>query len=191
MSENEVVEKDVEDKKVEENKEVNVDSKKDESYHHGALAHPHDAEPQQNIRGAKKVTHDEGEEGETALVTCGTSKGTFVAKFHRDWAPLGYDRATALFSKGFYDHSHFFRVVPKFLVQFGISYSTDSSLRTFAGTPIADDPYPEPRHKFTRGLMAFAGKYIYCICMKKFLCLLLVSIIHCQYGVILFSWLIF
>ena len=31
------------------------------------------------------------------------------------------DRAVELFDRGYYDKSHFFRVIPNFLVQFGIS----------------------------------------------------------------------
>ena len=92
-------------------------------------------------RGAKMFT-EEREAGETAIVSCGTTKGQFVAKFYHDWSPQGYDRATALFQKGFYDHSHFFRVVPKFLVQFGISYTDKKALKQYANTPIPDDPVP-------------------------------------------------
>ena len=80
----------------------------------GSLAQPRD-EPDHGVRGGKMI-HEQGAEGETAVVSCGTTKGNFVAKFYYDWSPHGYERATALFQKGFFDHSHFFRVVPKFLV---------------------------------------------------------------------------
>ena len=124
-------------------------------HHRGSLADPHE-EADHGVRGGKMI-HEPGEEGETATVSCGTSKGDFVAKFHRDWSPHGYDRATSLFQKGFYDHSHFFRVVPKFLVQFGISYTDNKSLQQFANTRIDDDPQLEPKIPFHRGTMAFAG----------------------------------
>lgn len=124
------------------------------TYHKGAIAHPHEADF--GIRGGHMI-REAGEEGETALLRCGTSTGKFVAMLHRDWSPNGYDRVTALFEKGFYDDSHFFRVVPKFLVQFGISYTDKKSLLQFANTPIKDDPQLSPPRQFHKGTMAFAG----------------------------------
>mgnify|MGYP003867326891 CR=1 FL=1 len=56
-----------------------------------------------------------------ATITCGTTKGDFEMTLYRYWSPHGYDRAVTLFHAGYYDNSHFFRVVPNFLVQFGIS----------------------------------------------------------------------
>ena len=41
-------------------------------------------------------------------------------EMHRAWSPLGYDKVVTLYEKGFYDHSYFHRVIPGFLVQFGI-----------------------------------------------------------------------
>ena len=73
------------------------------------------------------------------------------------WSPNGYDRAVELFERKFFDGSHFFRVVPKFLVQFGISYSKDEELQKLARTPIQDDP---PKGiKFHPGIISFAGKF--------------------------------
>jgi hypothetical protein len=59
---------------------------------------------------------------EKVIVECGTTAGAFAMEFNKDWSPLGFERAIELFDRGFYDHSHFFRVVPGFLVQFGIRY---------------------------------------------------------------------
>jgi len=50
-----------------------------------------------------------------------TSKGVFVVDVTRDWSPLGADRFYNLVKHGFYDDVRFFRVVPGFIVQFGIS----------------------------------------------------------------------
>lgn len=77
--------------------------------------------------------------------------------FHRSWSPNGYDRATELFERGYYDHSHFFRVVPHFLVQFGISYTDDAELKHFADTTIPDDPKRQELMPFREGMLSFAG----------------------------------
>jgi peptidyl-prolyl cis-trans isomerase A (cyclophilin A) len=49
-----------------------------------------------------------------------TTVGMFVIQVHRDWAPNGADRFYTLVKHGFYDNCRFFRVVPKFMAQFGI-----------------------------------------------------------------------
>ena len=49
-----------------------------------------------------------------------TSAGVFVLKVTRAWAPNGADRFYNLVKNGFYDEARFFRVVPGFMVQFGI-----------------------------------------------------------------------
>ena len=50
-----------------------------------------------------------------------TSCGDFVVEVTRKWAPLGADRFHEAVSGGFYDECRFFRVVPNFVVQFGIN----------------------------------------------------------------------
>lgn len=95
-------------------------------------------------------------EHSSALVTCETTKGQIVMEFYRDWSPLGFERAVELFDRGFYDHSHFFRVVHGFLVQFGISYTTDNELQKFADSTIPDDPVNEDL-AFEEGIISFAG----------------------------------
>jgi cyclophilin family peptidyl-prolyl cis-trans isomerase len=96
-------------------------------------------------------------EQQEALVQCGTTKGPFTIRLVRKWSPLGYDRAVALFQRRFYDYSHFFRTVHDFLVQFGISYTTDEDLRRFANTPIRDDPQLDPPIPFGEGTLSYAG----------------------------------
>jgi peptidyl-prolyl cis-trans isomerase A (cyclophilin A) len=59
-------------------------------------------------------------EPETALVKCSTSHGDVAMELYREWSPNGFDRAVSLYEQGFYNHSHFYRVIPGFLVQFGI-----------------------------------------------------------------------
>ena len=57
----------------------------------------------------------------TYKVNFDTSAGTFVVDVHRDWAPNGADRFYNLVKNGYYDDARFFRVIPGFMVQFGIN----------------------------------------------------------------------
>ena len=57
---------------------------------------------------------------ETFKVLLDTSKGIIVIKVTRAWAPRGADRFYNLAKGGFYNGCRFFRVIPKFAVQFGI-----------------------------------------------------------------------
>jgi len=50
-----------------------------------------------------------------------TSAGVFEVEVHADWAPNGADRFYNLVKNGYYDGCRFFRVVPGFMVQFGIN----------------------------------------------------------------------
>src|SRR5437660_1383893 len=49
-----------------------------------------------------------------------TTKGAIVIHVTRAWAPNGADRFYNLVRAGFYTDAPFFRVVPGFMVQFGI-----------------------------------------------------------------------
>src|ERR1700690_283471 len=50
-----------------------------------------------------------------------TSKGDFVVQVNKEWAPLGADRFFELVQSKFFDGGRFFRVMPRFMVQFGIN----------------------------------------------------------------------
>jgi peptidyl-prolyl cis-trans isomerase A (cyclophilin A) len=81
-----------------------------------------------------------------------TSAGTFVVEVTRAWAPGGADRLYNLVRHGFYDSGRFFRVVPGFVVQFGLSRDPAVSARWRPAT-IPDDPVTQ---RNTRGSLTFA-----------------------------------
>src|ERR1700721_4468972 len=49
-----------------------------------------------------------------------TTAGDFTVHVTRAWPPLGADRFYNLVKHGFYNEAAFFRVVPGFVVQFGL-----------------------------------------------------------------------
>mmetsp|Transcript_14176 Transcript_14176/g.30765 ORF Transcript_14176/g.30765 Transcript_14176/m.30765 type:complete len:327 (-) Transcript_14176:1073-2053(-) len=98
------------------------------------------------------------DEDEVSIVKCDTSSGPIAMKLVKSWSPLGYQRATELFRRGYYDNSHFYRVVPDFLVQFGIGYTQSDSLWRLANDEhLLDDPQLVPPIPFEEGTIAFAG----------------------------------
>lgn len=68
-----------------------------------------------------------------------TTKGDFVVEVHRDWAPLGADRFYNLVRAGFFTNASFFRVVPGFVVQFGLS-ANPAVNKVWMSANIKDDP---------------------------------------------------
>ncbi|MBM3778925.1 MAG: peptidylprolyl isomerase [Acidimicrobiia bacterium] len=81
-----------------------------------------------------------------------TSAGAFVIEVTREWAPLGADRFYNLVKHGFFDETRFFRVVPNFMVQFGIN-GTPSVATIWRNQQIDDD---RVRQSNTRGFVSFA-----------------------------------
>jgi len=74
-----------------------------------------------------------------------TSKGPVVIEVHRDWAPNGVDRFYELVKSGYYDEARFFRVVPNFVVQWGINKDPKISQK-WSQNFIPDDPVKESNH---------------------------------------------
>jgi len=83
-----------------------------------------------------------------------TSKGSFVIEVHRDWAPKGADRFYNLVKNGFLDDARFFRVVPDFMVQFGI-HGDPNIQKNWANANIQDDPVKQSNK---RGYITFATR---------------------------------
>ncbi len=81
-----------------------------------------------------------------------TSAGIFVVEVHRDWAPHGADRFYNLVKNGFYDGCRFFRVVPGFMVQWGMN-GDPAIQRVWTTANLTDDPVKQSN---LRGYVTFA-----------------------------------
>jgi len=81
-----------------------------------------------------------------------TTAGVFVIEVHRDWAPNGADRFYNLVKNGFYDNLRFFRVVPNFMVQFGI-HGDPAVQKNWVNATIPADPAKQSNQ---RGYITYA-----------------------------------
>ena len=82
-----------------------------------------------------------------------TTKGDFVVEVTRAWAPLGADRFYNLVKLGFMQDIGFFRVVPDFVVQFGIHGDPRVSA-AWRHANIKDDPQGKQSNE--KGTLTFA-----------------------------------
>ncbi|MBI3661645.1 MAG: peptidylprolyl isomerase [Acidobacteria bacterium] len=81
-----------------------------------------------------------------------TTKGDFTVKVTRAWSPLGADRFYNLVKHGFFDGASLFRVVPGFVVQFGLSAYPKVST-AWQNAVIKDDPVQDHN---TKGRITYA-----------------------------------
>lgn len=81
-----------------------------------------------------------------------TTAGSFTVTFHRDWSPNGVDRFHEMVTAGFFDDIRFFRVVPKFIIQFGI-HGDPAVSRKWRASNIKDD---KVKVSNKRGTVTFA-----------------------------------
>lgn len=89
---------------------------------------------------------------DTYQVLFETSKGNFTVEVHRDWAPNGADRFYKLIESGFYDDCRFFRVLPGFMVQWGINGDPEIQ-KNWVQAMIKDDPVVKSNK---RGFITYA-----------------------------------
>lgn len=82
-----------------------------------------------------------------------TTAGRFVIAVTRAWAPRGADRFYNLVKHGFFNGTAFFRVVPGFVVQFGLSPSPAVN-KAWAKANIPDDPVKQSNRS---GYVSFAS----------------------------------
>lgn len=113
---------------------------------------------------ARKTSEDSGNETvSTASVPAGipttgkfvvdfqSTAGPFTIEVDRSWAPIGADRFYKLVKDGFYDDAGFFRVIPGFMVQFGLA--ADPMKTKKWSKNIQDDPVVKSN---LRGYVTFA-----------------------------------
>lgn len=116
-----------------------------------ALAACSRTEPKKTSETTESAEPAKPAAAETYKVRFETTKGPFVIEVHPDWAPLGAERFAQLVKDGFYNNARFFRVVPNFIIQFGIA--ADPKMTKKWDKPIKDD---EPTHTNSYKSVAFA-----------------------------------
>lgn len=86
------------------------------------------------------------------LVELECSNGTIVVELHPEWAPIGVRRFKRAVEEGVYDEARFFRVIPGFVVQFGIPGDPEIAQK-WMDNGIQDEPVLESN---ARGTLTFA-----------------------------------
>jgi len=112
------------------------------------------APPAADTTGAgAKSTAVAGPAPDSFRVAFETTRGNFVVQVNRAWAPAGADRFYELVGQQFFDGEKFFRVVPGFVAQFGLS-----------GDPKRNEPWDAKRipddsvrHTNAKGTLTFAA----------------------------------
>ena len=102
--------------------------------------------------GGESTFDDDTKSPDQYRVRLDTSKGPVVIEVTRGWAPRGSDRFHLLVKRNFYDQNRFFRVIPNFVVQFGIHALPEEHAR-WAEAMIPDDPRVQSNK---RGMVTFA-----------------------------------
>jgi len=80
------------------------------------------------------------------------SNGTFVVEVHPEWAPIGAEQFRKIIEAGIYNEARFFRVIPRFIVQWGIPGDPEMAAE-WDKRNIQDEPV---RTSNVRGTITFA-----------------------------------
>ena len=89
---------------------------------------------------------------DTFIADVETSKGRIAIEFTRAWAPVGVDHFYNLARAGYFDDSRFYRVVPRFVAQFGVAGDPDLA-NTWGAVMLAADSVRESN---MRGTLSYA-----------------------------------
>ena len=68
-----------------------------------------------------------------------TSKGDILIQVHPKWAPIGAARFKLLVEEGYYDGNRFYRVMPNFIIQWGLN-GDPAITRNFSLRRLQDEP---------------------------------------------------
>ena len=93
-----------------------------------------------------------GQAPDTFRVSVETSKGTFAIEVNRAWSPLGAERFYKLVTDNYFNDVRFFRVLPGFMAQFGIS-GDPAQTKKWQDATISDEPVLQSNK---RGMVTFA-----------------------------------
>src|SRR5438270_4804135 len=110
------------------------------------------AEPVHNVKELLAPAKLKEKAPETYKIKFDTTRGEFTITVTRAWAPLEADRFYNLVKHHFYDNAAFFRVVPSFVVQFGIN-ANPAVTAAWRNVKMKDDP---PVQSNKRGTITFA-----------------------------------
>ena len=83
-----------------------------------------------------------------------TTHGDIVVAVHRDWSPIGADRFYNLVKYNFFTNAAFFRIVPGFIVQFGMAADPKVGA-AWQNATIKDDP-GRPANSNKKATLVFA-----------------------------------
>ncbi len=89
---------------------------------------------------------------DTYQVQFDTTRGIFTVTVNRAWSPLGADRFYNLVKHHYFDNARFFRVLPGFVVQFGL-HANPTVNAAWEKATIKDDPRAQGN---ARGTLVFA-----------------------------------
>ena len=87
--------------------------------------------------------------------TVAVGDGKLVIELWEETAPIGVERFVALVEDGFFTDLPFFRAIPRFLIQFGVSMDTAMQAKWNAKGDIKDDQHSDI--PFTDGIVSYAG----------------------------------
>jgi peptidyl-prolyl cis-trans isomerase A (cyclophilin A) len=118
----------------------------------GGDATPPSPGPEKKSSPSTPASDTKEQAPEKFAVTLETTKGDIIVDVTREWAPVGADRFYLLVRSGYYDDVAFFRVIPGFMAQGGISGKPELNAK-WRTMRISDDPVKQSN---TVGMVTFA-----------------------------------